>query len=421
MFRRIKTVGDVVRRRLCLGCGACAEVCPKRLIDLVNVLDEGIRPVLRKGDCGKCRDCLQVCPAFENDQTEAQRRPGIISELFPRWGPVLEIWEGHARDSTIRSRGSSGGALTALALYCLEQRAMHGVLHIGQDATNPIRNTTALSRTRSELLSRTGSRYAPASACDSLHMIEQAPAPCVFIGQPAEIVALRKVAKVRPALEQRLGLAMSFFCAGSPATRGTIDLLAKIGVSLNDVAAIRYRGNGWPGKFAVTLKGEQQPKELLTYKESWGFVQKYRPYSVYLWPDDTGEAADISCGDPWYREVGAEEAGTSLLVVRTELGRNIVRNAMQAGCIELTAADPWKLEQSQKNLLNKRRSAWGRRMAFRVFGLPVTQLNGFPLFRLWLGLSLKDKLKSTFGTARRIVQRRYYLPLELRALPTDGE
>lgn len=404
----------MVRWRLCLGCGACAAICPDHAIALVDEPAEGIRPVVRAGNCGTCRDCLQVCPAFENDQSEARRRSNISAELFSRWGPVLEIWEGHAAFADIRFKGASGGALTALALYCLEQRSMYGVLHIGQDPENPIRNKTTLSRTRTDLVGRTGSWYAPASACDSLYLIEQAPAHCVFIGQPAEVVALRKVQRLRPALHQNVGLALSFFCAGSPSTRGTLDLLARLGVAPADVATFRYRGKGWPGEFTVVKRGDTAPSFRMSYRDSWGFLQAYRPYSTHLCPDGTGEEADISCGDPWYREVKDGEPGSSLVVVRTELGREIVRGAIQAGYVKLSPAGPWKLEQSQKNLLNKRRAVWGRLLAFKVFGLPTPRLRGFSLFGLWLGLPFKDKLRSTLGTARRIITRKYFRPLEER-------
>lgn len=157
----------------------------------------------------------------------------------------------------------------------------------------------------------------------------------------------------------------------------------------------------------------------MTYYDSWAFIQAYRPYSVRLNPDDTGEEADISCGDPWYREVKPDEPGSSLVMVRTELGREIVRGAMEAGYLELTPAEPQKVTASQKNLINKRRTIWGRRLAFRVFGLPVTRLRGFPLFRLWVRLSLEEKLKSTLGTARRILQRRYSEPLDLKKCALD--
>ena len=180
-------------------------------------------------------------------------------------------------DPEIRHKGSSGGLLTALSLYCLEREAMHGVLHIGSDPSDPLRNKTMMSHTRAELLTKTGSRYAPASACDSLHLIESAPVPCVFIGQPTEVTALRKAEQLRPALAKNVGLALSFFCAGSPARKGTMELLKSMGVDPAEVKDIRYRGNGWPGMFAVTLKGQSAPSHFRSYKESWGFVQAYRP------------------------------------------------------------------------------------------------------------------------------------------------
>jgi len=411
--KKLKTVSDIVQWRLCVGCGVCASVCPEHNVRLVDLPDEGIRPLLvDPGRCGSCDECLRVCPGYEYDNSEQQQRIGIIEALSPYCGPVLELWEGHASDPEIRFHGSSGGALTALSLYCLEKKGMDGVLHIGQDPDDSIRNKTRLSRSRAELLACSGSRYAPASACDRLDLIENAGGPCVFVGQPSEIVALRKAQRFRPALAGKVGVALSFFCAGSPSTRGTSELLNRLGIDPSSLSGIRYRGNGWPGSFAATPNGQSTPACEMSYRESWGFLQKFRPYSSHLWPDGTGEAADISCGDPWYRDVTPGEPGSSLLVVRTPAGREIIKGAIETGYLVLTAAEPWKLLRSQENLVNRRRVIWGRRLAFRAFGLPLTKLKGFPLFRLWLGLSFKEKLKSIFGTARRIISRRYFRPLK---------
>lgn len=419
---RLKSIADVVRWRLCHGCGTCAFACPEANIRLVDVYDEGIRPmILDPLNCQSCSRCLDVCPAYEVDHAALQARCDILPELASFCGPVIEAWEGHAKDAEIRFRGSSGGALTALALYCLERRGMHGVLHVGSDPANPLRNRTGLSRTRQEVLAKVGSRYAPASTCDGLGLVESAPAPCVFIGQPTEVNGLRKAQRQRPELDKRVGAALSFFCAGSPPTKATVELLRKLKIDLAQVGQLRYRGNGWPGMFAVTLRGQSAPCAEMTYHDSWAFIQAFRPYSVRLNPDDTGEDADISCGDPWYREIEPGEPGSSLVVVRTKLGREIVRGAMEAGYVELTPAEPQKVIASQRNLINKRRTIWGRRLAFRAFGLPVTRLRGFPLFRLWLRLSFKEKLKSTLGTARRIVRRQYYRPLDLQKCQINVE
>lgn len=347
---------------------------------------------------------------------EMNARPGIVPELTASCGPVLEIWEGHATDPEIRLLGSSGGLITALCLYCLEQEGMHGVLHIGGDPEDPIRNKTTLSRTRTELLSKTGSRYAPASTCDRLDLIENASGPCVFVGQPSELTALRKAEKLKPDLKKNVGLAISFFCAGSPSTQGTIELLKSMGVYPEQVESLRYRGKGWPGNFAVTLKGESSPRYQMSYKESWAFVQAYRPFSVHLWPDGTGEDADISCGDPWYREIREGEAGSSLVVVRTERGKELVRRAIQGGFLSLRPAEPQKLLNSQMNLLAKRGSIWGRIAALKLFGVPAPSFKGFSLFNSWLGLPSSDKLRSTLGTVRRIVTRKYFRPQKFQAL-----
>src|ERR1700730_16073425 len=158
---RIANVQHVAEWRLCLGCGACVDVCPERKIRLLDFVEEGIRPIVDIDQCTGCSECLKVCPAVENDHVEINRRPGIMPELTEYCGPVLEIWEGHAADPEIRFSGASGGGITALSLYCLEREAMYGALHIGMDPEKPMRNKTKMSRTRAELMANTGSRYAP--------------------------------------------------------------------------------------------------------------------------------------------------------------------------------------------------------------------------------------------------------------------
>jgi NAD-dependent dihydropyrimidine dehydrogenase PreA subunit len=42
----MKNVVDVARWRLCVGCGACLSICPEQKIELVDIEDDGIRPVM---------------------------------------------------------------------------------------------------------------------------------------------------------------------------------------------------------------------------------------------------------------------------------------------------------------------------------------------------------------------------------------
>jgi coenzyme F420 hydrogenase subunit beta len=191
-------------------------------------------------------------------------------------------------------------------------------------------------------------------------------------------------------------------------------LLKSQRIDPGEVLDLRYRGRGWPGKFAATCKGRTAPSVFeMSYRDSWAFLQAYRPYAVHLCPDGTGEDADIVCGDPWYRPVRDGESGSSLVLVRTELGRSIMRAAIDDGYILAEPSSARALIDSQVALLNKRRALWGRLLAFRLLGLPAPQLKGFGLFRSWLGLSLAAKLQSILGTLKRILVRRYRRPLRI--------
>lgn len=422
---KIKQLTDVVDWRLCIGCGACAYACPDKAVTLYNFPREGIRPVVAPDSCASCdsKDCLRICPAVESDYrfspplapttTAAETRPHATSAFEKDWGPVLEIWEGYASDPDIRFKGSSGGALTAISAFCLEKGGMHGVLHIAEDEAKPLENATRLSRTRAQLVAATGSRYSPASVCDRLDLVENAPAPCVIIGKPAEIAAVRNGQRLRPGLDAKVGLTLSFFCAESPSTSGTTALLEKNGVDPQSVQTLRYRGYGWPGHFAPIPRGKQEPAFQMTYRESWAFLQAFRPWAAQMWPDGAGELADISCGDPWYEEPDGKNPGTSLVVVRTERGRRILRAAMDAGYVTLTRAEDWKLARSQPGLLRKKGAIWGRRQAMRILRLPTTRFPGLALWHCWKPLSFDEKLRSTFGTLRRAISRRLYRPLKL--------
>jgi coenzyme F420 hydrogenase subunit beta len=426
---RFRDATEIADWRLCIGCGACVYACDEDRLQMADHVTDGLRPVhvpgrdgraatpatvaagagpgTAHGSCSTCNDCVSVCPGL--GATHAAPRPGdgTLEDLRAGWGPVLEVWEGYATDTAMRAAGSSAGLATVLALHGIESGSLHGVLHIGSDDGARWLNRTVLSTTPDELLSRTGSRYAPASPCDHLERIEEADGPCAFIGKPCDVEALRKAQALRPALDAKVGLAIGIFCAGTPSTQGTLDLLAKHGIAREDVEDLRYRGRGWPGTFAVKLRGQDEWRDLASYAEAWGFLQAYRPHRCYLCPDGTSEFADVSCGDPWYHDTEAHQPGISLVLVRTERGRVAVQAAMAAGIVQLRRVGAEALERSQAELQRKRGAIWGRLLTLEALGVPAPRFGGFPLFRHWLRLPFMQKARSFVGTARRVFARGY--------------
>ncbi len=406
----IENVEDVAQRQLCCGCGACAYVSPGT-IEMIDSLGHGRRPRFKSPRRTTVDDqaALRVCPGLGLEHTFDRSHTDLIRELVAGWGPVLEVWEGHATDEAIRFAGSSGGAASALALACIERGGMHGVLHIKARSDAPYLNHTVLSTTRQEILSATGSRYAPASPCDGLQLIEDAPSPCVFIGKPCDVAAVGKATQVRPALAKKVGVTIAFFCAGTPTTNATLELLRQMGVDdPSQVVDLRYRGNGWPGEATVTLRtGNGIQTRSLSYEESWGeILTNDKQWRCHVCADHTGEFADIAVGDPWYRRAEPGEDGRSLVLVRTERGRRILREAMDARYLALTRADASILPRSQPNLLRGRGAVWARILVSRLMGVHAPRYRGFPMLRYWLTkLSSMEKLRSILGTVRRVLKR----------------
>jgi coenzyme F420 hydrogenase subunit beta len=370
----------------------------------VNIESEGIRPRFDLQDCAACTECLSICPGYRVDAGAAMRQLPKITEADHEFGPALEIWEGYATDPEIRFFASSGGLLSALSLYCLEHESMEFVLHTGMDEEHPWLNKTVQSRNRSDLLKRTGSRYAPSSPCEGLEAIEQSDRPCVFVGKPCDTSAVWMLRQRRPELDQKLGLVLTFFCAGTPSTRGTLDLASSLNITTDRINTIRYRGEGWPGQFTILYDNGSNQRSL-TYTESWGRLTSHRPLRCNLCPDGLGRVADISCGDAWESYDNDGDPGRSIVVVRTARGREILHRAMEANYVTLTPVAAAQVLAAQPNLLERRRELFGRLLGLRSFLIPIPKFTGFSLFRSWMHLSVSRKARTVLGTAKRIMIR----------------
>lgn len=399
---RLDRIDKVRMWRLCSGCGACAAACPENNIIMQDVTSRGLRPFIKSNRCRLCSTCVRVCP-------------GAALALSPQlpwneWGPVVKVWEGYAADERIRFKGSSGGAATALAQYCLERESVEGVLQTKDDEVNPLRNRTVMSRTYEELAAATGSRYSPASPCEHLEWILKAELPSVFVGKPCDVAGLDKYMALFPEMKAKVFVSISIFCAGTPSTQGTLEILRRAGVESRQVASLRYRGNGWPGDAVINSTGENDGRQL-TYSQAWGeILSRYVAFRCRICPDSSGEFGDISCGDPWYRPIEPGDPGRSLVIARTDRGQDIVEKAITAGYLILEPVDKKIIFLSQKSLLNKRRNVWARITAMRLLGVPAPHFRGFGLFRSWCKLTFKEKVKSFGGTITRIIQRKLYLP-----------
>ncbi len=59
----MKTIKDLNKKYLCMGCGACASICPVNALKM-KLKDGQFYPVMDKDKCIECGNCIDVCPGI---------------------------------------------------------------------------------------------------------------------------------------------------------------------------------------------------------------------------------------------------------------------------------------------------------------------------------------------------------------------
>lgn len=401
----------VVERNLCTGCGGCAGAFPNAIRMLEDPV-HGRRPVVARSDEGRAasKAAMAICSGAYSDWSQLPIRDQTDAD----WGPILSTWEGWAADPEIRLKGSSGGAVTALAAFALHFGQVDGVAHVVARRDDPRLNEAVISHDRVGLMRGTGSRYAQASPAELVGEITRGADQVAFIGKPCDVASVRRATEQDNELAAKIPLTIAIFCAGAPNLMATDRLLDRLEVPKDgDLIELRYRGNGWPGLMQATWRDEAGVEHLskgIPYAEGWGTIlQGERRWRCNICADHTGAFADISVGDPWHAPPkGDLDAGRSLIVARTTKGRALVEAAIRAGVLIAEPRSRNVIEDAQPNLKKTHGAAWGRIAAMRVVGLQTPHLKGQRLWSLWLRLSTKQKLLSVLGTWKRILRNRLW-------------
>lgn len=390
-------IADVLDRDACSGCGLCPRLDP----GLVMRLDDRgyLRPVYDGASMpidGAADIFDRSCPGMRITAPAAPEG----SEHDPLLGPNVGLWQAWATDDEIRRAGSSGGALTALHAWLLETGRSARITGAAAERTSPRRTVPVTITTREQALAAAGSRYAPVGTLENPDAFRSDSA---VAAKPCEVAALR--ASAPQLVDGEAPLLLSFFCAGTPSQHATESLLTELGISSGQpVDALRYRGNGWPGRFTAR-SGELEVSA--DYDESWGRVLgPTTQWRCKICPDGVGQAADIVCADSWDTDergypTFAEGDGFSALVARTPRGRDVILAAIDAGVIAVRPLQGAHLRDAQPLQTARRRFLFARLLGSRLAGRRPPRYRGFSLMRL-TAAAPREAIRVLRGTFRRV-------------------
>lgn len=385
-------VRSVVAADACSGCGMCTLL--DRGLEMSDATGY-LRPVEAAAPAeldGAAAILDRACPGRRMD---AQRPEG--AQRHPLLGSYFGMWVAWATDEEARFRGSSGGALTALHQWLVSRDVDARIVSAAASSAAPSRTVPVTITTKAQALASAGSRYAPVAVAGDPAILQ---APTAVTGKPCEVSALRAAR-----LTDDAPLLLSFFCAGTPNQSATEKLVRDLGgPEIDAVTSLRYRGDGWPGRFVAAFEGGEVSTD---YENSWGStLGPATQWRCKICPDGIGESADVVAADSWDTDergypVFDEGAGQSALIARTPRGLAAVLAAEEAGFLQLKPLDPGALVSAQPLQASRRTFLFARLLGSRLAGRPAPRYRGYGLLRLSLSAP-RTAIRTARGTFRRV-------------------
>jgi coenzyme F420 hydrogenase subunit beta len=372
------TIAQVVKDGLCTGCGTCIALCPEEAIKLTINEKKGIYvPELNEEKCNNCGICYEVCPGHEVDFK------ALNLEIFGKEqediliGNYLNCYVGHSTDYNIRYNSASGGLVTQLLIFALEEGIIDGALVTRMKKDKPLEPEPFIARTKEEIIEASKSKYCPVPANIALKEILDSEEGERFavVGLPCHIHGIRKAEQINKKLKEKIVLHLGLFCNHAPNFWGTKLLLQRLKVREDEVIKLGYRGEGYPGSMKISKKSGEL---LLLLPDYWNFVGAYffYPARCLMCSDGVCELADISFGDAWLPELSDDKIGKSILVSKSEIGEQLLQAMKSKNKIELTEVGVKKVIQSQAGMLYfKKKSLNARSKLFKVVPKYNTQNN----------------------------------------------
>ena len=314
---------------MCSNCGACKNICPKEAIDF-KWSSMGRISVQVSDKCIDCGICTKVCPSLNN-----------VAACFEDQyvGNIEALYTGRAVDDKIFINAQSGGAVTAVLSYLFKNKKIDCAIVCKMIAGNtPVVKSTIITDAN-DLEQTQKSCYTPV---DMLFILKNTKdyESVAFVGLPCHIqglTLLQQTSKRYRNIKYKLGL----ICDRTLCT-SIQDLL------VNKYSESFYQKNvkiDWKRKLLINNKFCYENAPMVIYSDKdvrivpnivrFYLKEPFTPPRCRVCPDKINVMADLVFGDPWRMEKVEWEKGESVIIARTVLGNNLIKEMQTKGVLQL--------------------------------------------------------------------------------------
>ena len=361
---------SVIDAGLCSHCGTCVGLSGGTL--RVMSTPEGPLPSAVPGAR------VKVDPtAFEACPGQGIHYPTMCREVFGEcpsdWllGCYQRVFVGHSRVPEIRSCGASGGIITQVLVYLMENGLVDGAVVLCQGRPRPWQAKPIIARSVDEVIAASGSVYVPVPVNTILAEMDTFDGRLAYVGLPDQVASLRLLQKLGHGGAQKVDYVLGPYVGTSIYFSAVESYLRSNGVyDLDEVVALRYRAGNWPGHLQI----ETRTGRLLRAKKfHYNYlIPFYITRSSLLAVDFTNELTDLSVGDAWHPRYERQREGFSVVVVRSDRGTDLLTSMCQEGALDLEEISPGEALSMHGHMLDfKKRGTfirleWRRAMGMRV-------------------------------------------------------
>lgn len=327
-------------------------------------------PKIDRRECTRCGLCYDVCPGSGMDFD------GLSAALFGdipedvALGKYLGSYIGHAADKRIRYDGASGGLVTALSVFALEEGLIDGALVTRMRSDRPLEPESFIAWTREEIIEAARSKYCPVAANTAVQTLLEAEGRFAVVGLPCHIQGIRLAERRFPELKDRIRYRISIACSLDYSFLGTERFLRSIGIAPESVQTLEYRGRGWPG--SMLIRAQDGTDTIVPLADYYSRLAPYSLGRCTLCSDMFGELSDLSCGDAQPPDAwSTDKSGHSFVITRTPEAEELLELAASKEAVELSELALAELLAAQGHAVFKKRKLKARMFLSRLAGRHV--------------------------------------------------
>ena len=303
----------------CTGCAACANICPKKAIKMVENRAGFIQPIINKNKCVRCSMCVKACPVINDIQIlkKDEKRP--------------KMYGAKCKDSSIRFKSTSGGIFATISRTILK----NGGIVAGAIYENPYYVKHSIAYDESQIEPLLQSKYVQSNIgyiyreiSENLKKGKQV----LFCGTPCQVAGLYSFLNERP---EKL-LTCDFICYGVNSPKAYRKWLNEIHQKYGKIERVwfKYKKYGWYNSPMCTRIDFSDKSKLILDKDNNYYMLGYVYDALYI-RNSCGHckfkgihrSSDITLGDFWGIDNELDDdKGTSIIILNNKKGKKIFEN-----------------------------------------------------------------------------------------------